>query len=74
MIPSRADHGERHEERDEVDAERLVSVERRTGRLWIMRDQLEVREKAVMVATMNASRNGSHTIPPTVPAMVPVTA
>jgi hypothetical protein len=32
------------EERDEVDAERLVSVERRTGRLWIMRDQLEVGE------------------------------
>ena len=41
---ARADHRERHQERDEVDAERLVRIERCTRGLRILRHQLQVRE------------------------------
>ena len=54
-------------------AERLVRVERRTGRLRVLGDQLEVRH-AVIVATMNATRNGAQAAPPTSPATWPVSA
>ena len=40
-----ADHREGDEERDEVHAERLVRVERRAGRLWVLGDQLEVGQR-----------------------------
>ena len=42
---ARADDGEGDEERHEVDAERLVRVERRTGGLRVLRHQLEVGQR-----------------------------
>ncbi len=42
---TRAHDGEADQERDEVDAERLVRVERRTGGLRILRHQLQIGER-----------------------------
>ncbi len=55
---------ERHHEREEVDAERLVRVEAAPA-AWGYLVTSSRYDSAVIVATTNASRNGSHTMPPT---------
>ena len=61
------------QEGEEVQPERLMGVERRTGGLGVLGDQFQVGERGER-ATMKAIRNGSQTTPPTSLATLPVTA
>ena len=51
------------DEGHEVDAERLVRVERRTGRLRVLRHELEVGERRDRWRSTKATRNGAQAAP-----------